>query len=296
MTAPDGRGMGIVRVARSIVRSLWRKSRANPRSWMVPVLSMLAFVIAVGSLYANILIPTSIGTAIIDKSGTAGTTLIVTSTAAVPVGNTVIVTFSMDKSAALPLPIHAFDPCIREPKRADKYQTIVFDNNRYRVPRRWAFQCVTVKAYVDRIEIVADHQVVARHGRCYGRNQQVLEPVHYLVTLGRRPGALDHSGVYRNWQLPATFTHLRTALEERHGPQAGSRQYIRVLQLLAEHPQVRVQQADVALSGPGQGLFQRLPRTFLPTLQRRALARQGRERPAHVVSEPHVGDQRVVRL
>jgi hypothetical protein len=67
--------------------------------------------------------------------------------------------------------------------------------------------------------------------------------LHYLVTLGRRPGALDHSGVYRNWQLPAAFTELRTALEERHGAHAGSRHYIRVLQLLAEHPQARVRQA-----------------------------------------------------
>jgi hypothetical protein len=49
--------------------------------------------------------------------------------------------------------------------------------------------------------------------------------------------------VYRNWQLPSAFTDLRTALEQRHGPHAGSRQYIRVLQLLAEHPQTRVQQA-----------------------------------------------------
>jgi len=96
--------------------------------------------------------------------------------------------FAMDKAAALPLPIHTFDPCIREPKRADKYQTVVFDNNRYSVPRRWTFQAVTVKAYVDRIEIVAAHQVVARHQRCYGRNQQILDPMHYLVTLGRRPG------------------------------------------------------------------------------------------------------------
>jgi hypothetical protein len=67
--------------------------------------------------------------------------------------------------------------------------------------------------------------------------------MHYLVTLGRRPGALDHSGLYRNWLLSAAFTELRTALEERHGPHAGSRQYIRVLQLMAEHPQSRVQQA-----------------------------------------------------
>jgi hypothetical protein len=49
--------------------------------------------------------------------------------------------------------------------------------------------------------------------------------------------------VYRNWQLPAAFLELRTALEQRHGVHAGSRQYIRVLQLLAEHPQARVQQA-----------------------------------------------------
>jgi hypothetical protein len=49
--------------------------------------------------------------------------------------------------------------------------------------------------------------------------------------------------VYRNWQLPVTFTDLRTDLEDRHGAHAGSRQYIRVLQLLAEHPQGRVRQA-----------------------------------------------------
>ena len=151
--------------------------------------------------------------------------------------------FAMDKAAAVALPIHAFDPCIRESRKADKYQTVAFDANRYSVPRRWAFGAVTVKAYVDRIEIVAGHQVVARHRRCYDRSQQVLDPMHYLVTLGRRPGALDHSGVYRNWQLPATFTELRTALEQRHGPHAGSRQYIRVLQLLAEHPQRRLQRA-----------------------------------------------------
>jgi hypothetical protein len=151
--------------------------------------------------------------------------------------------FALDQAAALPLPLHAFDPCLREAKRADKYQTVVFDHNRYSVPRRWAFQCVTVKAYVDRIEIVVGGQVVARHPRSYGHSQQVLDPLHYLVTLGRRPGALDHSGVYRNWQLPAPFTELRTALEERHGVHAGSRQYIRVLQLLAEHPVGRVQQA-----------------------------------------------------
>lgn len=151
--------------------------------------------------------------------------------------------FALDKAAALPLPLQPFDACVREPKSVDKYQTVAFDSNRYSVPRRWAFQAVTVKAYVGHVEIAAGQQVIARHPRCYDRGRQILDPLHYLVTLGRRPGALDHSDVYRNWQLPAAFAHLRVALEQRHGPHAGSRQYIRVLQLLAEHPRPRVQQA-----------------------------------------------------
>jgi hypothetical protein len=102
---------------------------------------------------------------------------------------------------------------------------------------------VTVKAYIDRIAVVERGQVVAWHTRSYGRDQQVLEPLHYLATLERRPAALDHAPVMRNWQLPASFTHLRQALETRHGPSAGARHYIRVLQLLGEHPQERVQQA-----------------------------------------------------
>ena len=152
--------------------------------------------------------------------------------------------FEHDKAAALPLPQHIFDACIANPAKVDKYQTVRFDNNRYSVPRRWAFETVTVKAYVNHIEVVANDTVIARHTRCYQRNQQILEPRHYLAVLGRRPAALDHSGVFRNWQLPACFTELRKLLEQRHGPFAGARQYIRVLQLLAEHPVERIQNAS----------------------------------------------------
>ena len=79
--------------------------------------------------------------------------------------------------------------------------------------------------------------------RSYGRDDQILDPLHYLAILGRRPAALDHAPVLRNWQLPASFTRLRQTLEAGHGARAGARQYIRVLQLLAEHPLGRVQQA-----------------------------------------------------
>src|SRR5205085_7535886 len=79
--------------------------------------------------------------------------------------------FAQEQAAALPLPERPFDACISRPAVVDKYQTARFDNNRYSVPRNAAFQAVTVKGYVDRVEIVAVGAVIARHDRSYGRGR-----------------------------------------------------------------------------------------------------------------------------
>ena len=105
----------------------------------------------------------------------------------------------------------------------DKYQTVAFDRNRYSVPRQFAFQTVTVKGYVDRVVIVAGGQVVATHPRFRSPAQMMLDPLHYLATLGRKPGALDHAPVFRDWKLPACFAAFRAGLEEQHGALAGAR-------------------------------------------------------------------------
>jgi hypothetical protein len=151
--------------------------------------------------------------------------------------------FLLDRAKALPLPAYPFDPCICQAAQVDKYQTVRFDTNHYSVPRSWAYQTVTVKGYVDRVEIVAKDQVVAQHGSSYGRDQRILDPLHYLASLARRPAALDHAPVLRDWRLPESFARLRQTLEDQLGPHTGARHYIRVLQLLAEHPLQRVQQA-----------------------------------------------------
>ncbi len=67
--------------------------------------------------------------------------------------------------------------------------------------------------------------------------------MHFLATLGRRPAALDHAPVYRDWQPAAALAALRRELEAKHGTPGGTRQFIRVLQLLAEHPQSRIERA-----------------------------------------------------
>lgn len=156
---------------------------------------------------------------------------------------TIGVRFERDRAGASALPRRGFDACIRRPAKVDKYQTVRFDHNSYSVPRVHAFGSVTVKGYIEHVEVVAIDQVIARHPRCYGKGEQVLDPLHYLASLGRKPAALDHANVYRHWRLPTVFGELRTSLEEQQGAAAGARHYIRVLQTLAEHPVARVEAA-----------------------------------------------------
>jgi transposase len=146
-----------------------------------------------------------------------------------------------DLAAASPLPSYRFDPCVIHPAVVvDKYQTVACDTNRYSVPRPFAFGMVTVKSYVDRVVITAKGQTIATHPRCLQKHRMILDPIHYTATLGRKPGALDHAPVFRDWKLPVCFAEFRAELERQHGLLAGARRYARVLQLIGEHPMTRV--------------------------------------------------------
>lgn len=166
--------------------------------------------------------------------------------------------FEAEKQQALALPSISFDPCIGESRDVDKYQTVAWDGTRYSVPRRDAFSKVFVKARVDFIEVFRDGRLIASHERSYTKGEMILEPLHYLATLDRKPAYLDHTDVYKNWRLPREFTELREQFEQRHGATTGSRQFIQVLQLLAAHPQSRVIQAIKSCEREGVTTAQRI--------------------------------------
>lgn len=148
--------------------------------------------------------------------------------------------FELEQPAAMSLPSHRFDACIQRVGLVDKYQTVMFETNRYSVPHSCAFARVTLKAYVDRVAIIHKGQVVAEHQRGYGRHESVLDPLHFVAALTRKPAWLDHVPALRDWKLPESFEKLRRRLKELHGPRTGDRQYIRVLQLLMRHPAARL--------------------------------------------------------
>ena len=147
-----------------------------------------------------------------------------------------------DQAALLPLPAAGFDACRTVPTRVSSLSLVRFDTNDYSVPTCHAHHEVVVKGYVDRVVVCREGQVIARHARCWGREQVCLEPVHYLALLERKPGALDYGRPFDGWELPECFTVLRARLEHELGG-AGTREYIRVLRLLERYSPAQLEVA-----------------------------------------------------
>jgi hypothetical protein len=145
----------------------------------------------------------------------------------------------MTKAAFLPLPVVPFEACQKVPTRASSMSLVRFDTNECSVPTCHAHKEVVVKGYVDRVVVCRQGEVIACHDRCWGRGQVCLDPVHYLGLLERKPGALDYGRPFEGWALPECFTVLRARLERELGGE-GTREYIRVLQLLERHSLVQL--------------------------------------------------------
>jgi transposase len=146
-----------------------------------------------------------------------------------------------DRSAFLALPARPFEARRVAPTTADSLSLATFDSNEYSVPTKYAYRPLTVIATLDEVRIVYEDQVVARHPRCWGREQYCFDPIHYLAILERKPGGFDYARPLKDWRLPECFDVLRRRLEaeDRHGTRA----FIRILRLLERHSLVQLTDA-----------------------------------------------------
>lgn len=139
-----------------------------------------------------------------------------------------------ERASLLSLPEVPFDACRVASGQADRESLVRFDRNDYSVPVEYAHHPVSIRGYVDRVEIGYRQKTIAVHPRCWEKEGCIFEPMHYLPLLERKPGAFDQARPLSNWRLPACFMVLRRRLEaedERYG----TREYIRVLRLLERH-------------------------------------------------------------
>ena len=66
-----------------------------------------------------------------------------------------------------------------------------------------------MRGCVDRVVIGCGGEVIARHVRCYEREDMVFDPLHYLPLIEQKLGALDQAAPLAGWELPEAFQTLR---------------------------------------------------------------------------------------
>jgi transposase len=153
--------------------------------------------------------------------------------------------WDMEKPHLLPLPERDFDCCVTRPVTLNPYCQVVLETNRYSVPVDRAYRNLVLKAYPFRVDILHLNEVIASHPRCYGREQDVFDPLHYLPLLEQRPGAFEHAKPIRHWrkEWPPVYERFLGRLQQQGLNGQSIREFVRVLELHRDHPAKLVTQA-----------------------------------------------------
>jgi transposase len=136
-----------------------------------------------------------------------------------------------DLQAMAALPAAPFDACDQATGRVSSQALVRYKTNDYSVPVAYGHRDVWVRGYVDQVVIGCGGEIVARHPRCYDREDMIFDPVHYLPLIEKKINALDQAAPLAEWDLPPEFQTLRRLMEARM-IKAGRREYVQVLRLL----------------------------------------------------------------
>lgn len=164
-------------------------------------------------------------------------------------GKTVQDLWLEEKERLRPLPEKMPEACVTVTAKVNRRQMVRFSNNWYSVPPEYVGKIVTVKAFVFQVTIALQETVIAVHERRYEREEEALNPHHYLPVLLRKPGAFERATPILTWPLPPVYDRYRRRLKERHEGSQGIKEYIRILMLLKDHSLAEVSAAvEKALS------------------------------------------------
>jgi transposase len=140
--------------------------------------------------------------------------------------------FQDEQKQFRPLPVTPFAACVSNAIRIDKRATVPHGQSRYSVPVQYATQHATVRALIDRIEVLCDNKIVATHERVLP-GEWSLQMAHYIALLETKPGLLDSGKPFVKQAWTRNQELFRNELEHRYQGD-GTRRFIDIL-LLAKH-------------------------------------------------------------
>ncbi len=150
-----------------------------------------------------------------------------------------------EKAFFLPLPPYDHPACTTRVVKPNPYIQVTYETNRYSVPAEYRDKQLVLRAFPFRIEILYLDEVIATHRRCFGKEQDVLDPLHYLPLLVQRPGAFEHAKPLRRWRKkwPPSYERLLQELRESKPNGGGIGEFLAILNLHQEHEAQLVEQA-----------------------------------------------------
>ena len=159
-------------------------------------------------------------------------------------GRPIDAVYADERAALMALP-PPFDGFVESTKRVSPTCLVIFDHNRYSVPAAFANRTVSLRAYAERIVLVAEARLIAEHRRVFNRGhkgpgQTVYDWRHYLAVVQRKPGALRNGAPFSGF--PASFKRLQATLAKREG---GDREMADILALVLHHDERLVEQAVI---------------------------------------------------
>ena len=133
-----------------------------------------------------------------------------------------------------------FDGFVEHAKRVSPTCLVTFERIRYSVPASFANQRVSLRAYPERIVIVAEGQILCEHARIIERSHDhpgrtIYDWRHYLAVIQRKPGALRNGAPFL--EMPGPFRRLQAGLLKRPG---GDREMVDILSLVLHHDEQAV--------------------------------------------------------
>lgn len=155
-----------------------------------------------------------------------------------------------ERAQMLELPKTDYKACRQHLVTVNSYGLVPLDTNRYSVPGH-AGEEVRLRVYAFEIEILAAEEVIARHKRCFGPEQDISDPLHYLQAMVQRPGAFEHAVPMRRWrsEWPVVYETLLAELQRRLPDGKGLREFLAILKLHEAHaPEAMTQAIQMALA------------------------------------------------
>jgi hypothetical protein len=122
-----------------------------------------------------------------------------------------------DLAAMSDLPAAPFDACDQATGRVSSQALVRYKTNDYSVPVAYGHRDVWIRGYVDMVVIGCGGEVIARHPRCYDREDMVFDAVHYLPLIEQKINALDQAAPLPG---PVEFVAFR-ARPDHHGQAFG---------------------------------------------------------------------------